>query len=204
MVAYSWGWGWGLTINGYKGPFRVMEKSSNGGLWWWVYNSVNLLKTNWVVHLVDKCYVNYILVKLKKKSVTRFKRTLLRSFCIMEEIFHFFFYEEEIVFHDGITEEFTTFAKGGGGSGSNASDGEWRGKLHSFAPCRGAWFLTGYRLVPVSSLGFGDPDESSMNCALQSTPQTVKSTVTRPCVYPSIQGSSPSTRTKRPGCPSKS
>lgn len=125
MVAYSWGWGWGLTINGYKGPFRVMEKSSNGGLWWWVYNSVNLLKTNWVVHLVDKCYVNYILVKLKKKSVTRFKRTLLRSFCIMEEIFHFFFYEEEIIFHDGITEEFTTFAKGRGGSGSNASDGEW-------------------------------------------------------------------------------
>ena len=43
----------------------------------------------------------------------------------MEEIFYFFFHEEEIIFHDGITEEFITFAKGGGGSGSNASDGEW-------------------------------------------------------------------------------
>lgn len=31
----------------------------------------------------------------------------------MEEIFHFFFHEEEIIFHDGITKEFITFAKGG-------------------------------------------------------------------------------------------
>ena len=51
--------------------------------------------------------------KAEKKSVTRFKRTLLRSFWIMEEIFHFFFHEEEIIFHDGITKEFITFAKGG-------------------------------------------------------------------------------------------
>ena len=128
-----------------------MEKSPNAGLWWWVYNSVNLLKNNWVAHLVDTCYVNYILVKLEKKSVTRFKSTPLRSFRIVEEIFHFFF-----IFHDGITEEFITSAKGGGGSGSNASDGEWRVKLHSCAPCRGAWFLTGCRLLLVSSLEFGD------------------------------------------------
>lgn len=69
----------------------------------------------------------------------------------MEEIFHFFF-----IFHDGIKEEFITSAKGGGGSGSNASDGEWWVKLHAFAPCRGARFLTGCRLSLVSSLEFGD------------------------------------------------
>ena len=55
----------------------------------------------------------------------------------MEEIFHFFFYEEEIIFHDGITEEFTTFAKGRGGSGSNASDGEWRGSFTHSRPAVG-------------------------------------------------------------------
>ena len=73
----------------------------------------------------------------------------------MEEIFYFFFHEEEIIFHDGITEEFITFAKGGGGSGSNASDGEWRVKLHSFVPCCGAWFLTGYSWYQSAAWGLG-------------------------------------------------